>query len=295
MPSHITSLASSCILVDVSVTVPTFTKQDRATSRELTDSKHAESDAARVTQHLLGSMASHRKLLNHRQAVYNWKGRITYPWAGSSCILPVTNYPKFMREWQEHVDEFNKLKDEFFAEYRTEVSNRAFKQGDLFNPANYPSLEDIKHRFSINLYTSEVPQGDFRNQISADIAEDCKAHFEKQAQDYVFGILDKQAEQLVEVMTALSKTCVVESSLDAEGKEKVKRKKLYDSTLTRAIELCDTFRSFNLTASPQLEEARSKLADLLQGVTIDTLRESDNLRRHVKKEVDDILKAFKGA
>jgi len=292
-PKHLTSLASSCVLVDVPVKVWTATKQDRAVSDELTASKNAESDAARVTQHLLGSMPSHKAILNYRQTIYNWKTRNTYPWSGTSVLLPVVNYPKFMKEYQEHVDQFNKLKDAFFAEYRAEVSNRAFKQGALFDPRNYPSIDDLKHRFSINLYTAEVPQGDFRNAIAEDIAEDCREHFEKQAQDLVYEILDKQGEQLVEVMEALASTCTVEIVVE-DGKERVKRKRIFDSTLKRALELCDTYQSFNPTSNTALEEARSKLANLLKDVDIKTLRESDNLRTHVKSEVDSILKMFKG-
>lgn len=292
-PTHITSLASSCVLVDVPVKVWTATKQDRAVSDELTASKDAESDAARVTQHLLGSMPSHKAILNYRQTIYNWKTRNTYPWSGTSVLLPVMNYPKFMKEYQEHVDQFAKLREAFFSEYRAEVSNRAFKQGKMFDPRNYPSIDDLKHRFNIGLYTAEVPQGDFRNAIATDIADDCREHFEKQAQDLVYGILDKQAAQLVEVMEALASTCTVEVTME-DGKEKVKRKRIFDSTLKRAIELCDTYKEFNPMSHAGLEEARAKLADLLRDVDIETLRASDNLRTHVKKEVTDILKMFKG-
>jgi hypothetical protein len=64
------------------------------------------------------------------------------------------------------------------------------------------------------------------------------------------------------------------------------------STLTEALELCNTFAEFNLTNDPQLDEARRDLLRVLDGVTIDQLRNSDSKRTEVKESVDEILSKF---
>src|SRR5216684_3856686 len=122
-PNHITSLATSSILVSVDIRVWTATKQDKITSDEVTSSKKADKNAARVTQHLLADNPMHKEIINYRQTIYNWMERLTYPWSGSQYLLPVTSLPKFMQEFATHEAEFNNRKDKFLAEYPIIVSN----------------------------------------------------------------------------------------------------------------------------------------------------------------------------
>lgn len=292
-PKHITSLATACILVNVEARVWTATKQDKETSLEVTDGKKASHDAARVTQNLLAGNKKHKAILNKRQEIYNFEQRSTYPWSGSMNLLPVVSLPKFMKEYQEHEQEFNKLKEEFLADYNQEISNMAFKMGDLFRRSNYPDVETVRGKFGINLYTSEVPQGDFRVQISEELADDLQYNYNRQARNLVESVLLKQKESLIQVMESISNCCTVENEL-VDGELKVKRKKIYDSTIQRALELSEVYSKFNLTDDPELEEARDKLQQLMLRVNITALRDSDSLRGTVKTEVDSILSKFKG-
>jgi hypothetical protein len=92
-------------------------------------------------------------------------------------------------------------------------------------------------------------------------------------------------------MQTIKANCATETVTE-NGEIKIKRKKLYESTLTRAQELISTFRDFNLTEDTRLEEARADFAKLLDGVTIETLRDSDTMRVVMQEGIDDILKKF---
>jgi hypothetical protein len=117
-------------------------------------------------------------------------------------------------------------------------------------------------------------------------------HYNRQAKRMVEDILGKQTKQLVEIMQSISYCCEVETTVDDNGEIKVRRRKLYDSTLDRARELCETFKDFNLMADPKLEEARAGLEKLLDGVEIEKLRNSDTQRVVIKEGIDDILSKF---
>jgi hypothetical protein len=292
-PAHITSLATSAILINIDVRVWTATKQDKQSSEEFTNTKKADREAASVTQHLLANNIHHKAALNYRQTIYNWKERRTYPWAGGMEILPVSDYPQFMKEFTEHQAKFNEIVDKFMQEYPGIVANMAFKMGDMFNRSFYPSVHEVAKKFSVDLYTSEVPEGDFRVQISQELADDLHNNYERQANRLIDEILSKQAGQLVSVMESISHTCDIETITASDGTQKVKRRKLYDSTIQRALELCDSFKGFNLTADPKLEAARGRLDSTLRGINLDALRESDHMRVAVKNEVDDILAKFR--
>jgi len=291
-PKHITSLSTSCVLVSIESHVWNATVQDRQISDEVTAAKKADKDAGKFVKNLLAKNAEHKAVLNYRQTIYNWAQRCTYDWAGSQRLLPVANLTKFHTEYRDHVLKFQTLVDDFLDKYPSIVSNMAFVQGTMFDRDEYPDVSELRHKFSIDLIQSEVPTGDFRCTIAQDLVDDMSKHYERQALRLVEDILSKQTNQLVEIMKSISYCCETETVIDDKGEVKVRRRKLYDSTLDRARELCETFKKFNLTADPKLEEARARLADLLDGVEIEKPRNSDTQRVVIKEGIDDILSKF---
>jgi hypothetical protein len=291
-PNHIISLASSCVLVSVESHVWNATVQDKQISNEVTAAKKASSDSGKFVKHLLAKNPEHKAVLNYRQTIYNWVQRSTYDWAGSQRLLPVINLAKFHKEYADHEAEFSRLVDDFLDKYPAIVSNMAFVQGDMFDRNEYPDVSELKRKFSVDLIQSEVPTGDFRCTIAQDLLDDMSTHYNRQAKRMVEQILAKQSEQLVDVMKSISYCCEIETTIDGNGEIKVRRRKLYDSTLDRARELCDTFREFNLVSDPKLEEARASLEVLLSGIEIEKLRNSDTQRVVIKEGIDDILSKF---
>ena len=291
-PNHIISLATSCVLVSVESHVWNATVQDKQISDEVTAAKKADKDAGKFVKNLLAKNAEHKAVLNYRQTIYNWVQRCTYDWAGSQRLLPIANLARFHKEFREHEIKFDELVSNFLDKYPSIVSNMAFVQGDMFDRNEYPDVSELQHRFSVDLIQSEVPTGDFRCAISQDLLDDMTTHYERQAKRMVDDILSKQSAQLVDIMKSISYCCEIETTVDDNGEVKVRRRKLYDSTLDRARELCETFRTFNLTADPKLEEARASLEMLLDGVEIEKLRNSDTQRVVIKEGIDDILAKF---
>ena len=291
-PNHIISLATSCVLVSVESHVWNATVQDKQISDEVTTAKKASSDSGKFVKNLLAKNPEHKAVLNYRQTIYNWVQRCTYDWAGSQRLLPIANLTTFHTEYQAHVNQFNDLVQDFLDKYPSIVSNMAFVQGDMFDRSEYPDVTELAHKFSVDLYQYEVPTGDFRCAIAQDLIDDMATHYNRQAKKMVESILSKQTAQLVEIMQSISYCCEIETTVDSNGEVKVRRRKLYDSTLDRARELCDTFKDFNLVADPKLEAARASLAALLDGVEIEKLRNSDTQRVVIKEGIDDILSKF---
>lgn len=291
-PQHVTSLATAGLLVSVEVNVWSATKQDRAISNEVTTAKKADVNAGRFVKNLLANNVDHKNLLNYRQTIYNWMVRVTYPWNKAQDYLPHVSLPKFMQEFNTHQTEFERLLDVFCTNYGTTVSNMAFAQGDMFNRNDYPDVAEIRQKFGINLYTSEIPVGDYRCQIAQELADDLNNHYNKQAQTIVQGILNDQVERLVEVMQSLSHCCGVDEYMGKDGETKQKKRKIYEGTVEKAKEYCRVYKDFNLTNDAKLDAVVAQLDLALRGVDADTLRESDAARSQVKDEVDDIMSKF---
>jgi hypothetical protein len=293
-PNHVISLATSAVLVNAEVSVWSATKQDRVISNEVTTAKKADHSAGRYVKNLLADDPTHKQLLNYRQTVYNWLRRNTYDWNGSLRLLPVINLPKFKTEFHQHEKSYFALRDEFLNRYPTIVSNMAFKQGDMFDRTEYPTVDQIKDKFRIRLYVSEVPMSDYRCSIAEDLAEDLKITYQKQINDEIVPqVMGEIASQFMEVMESISHCCGVdEIGTSSNGEVKTKKRKIYEGTIEKARALCETFREFNLTNDAQMAQMSESLKNVLNGVDAEDLRESDAVRESVKEEVDSILTKF---
>lgn len=296
-PNHIISLATSAVLVSVDVNVWSATKQDRVISDEVTTLKNADASAGRFVKNLLADDIHHKKVSNYRQTIYNWLKRSTFRWNNSQDLLPVANLEKFKVEFAEHEMEYYRLLDNFLLNYQSIVSDMAFKQGDMFSQDDYPSVDEVRNKFGIRLYVAEVPSHDWRCSISDDIAGDLKQQYEMQAEQIITGIVNDQVARITEVMESISHCCgVIEKQDGTTGEVIIKKRKIYDTTIEKAKELCDTFKKFkpiDNEISSKLSEVVVKLENALNEVDTKSIRESDAVRDKVKSEVDDILSKFK--
>jgi hypothetical protein len=294
MPEHITDLRSSGILVTCLMHSTTLTVTDRNAGNEMADRKGASRQSVELRKKLAGNMPQLKNLQNLRQTMYNGLRVHTYDWAGDSRYLPSQRFEAFSTWWVDLQKQHAEAKAAFLEAWPDVVSAAAFELGDLFNRDDYPTAEQLAGKFYMEMIQAEVPAGDFRNVLFHEALGDAHASLQRHASNAISGILEAQMKQLGDVMRSLSKACEVETVYDAPGgKIKTTRGRLYQTTVERALELCDMFSQFNPSKDADLREARNMLAETLRDVTYDNLRESDTMRVEVKKSVDDILNKFK--
>lgn len=292
-PKHVTSLATSAILVCVEVTGSTLQKTDNRVSNEVTFAKKAVEDAGKFVSNLLANDPDHRKVTSYRGNVANWMRQMTYAWGGDWALLPMARYKEFMDGYNHHVSTYMALVESFLSKYDDKVSDMAFKMGDLFNKQNYPTVDELRRKFSIKLSQCEVPVGDFRVQVSHDLAEELRAHYLKQTEACVMEVVNAQTATLLDLMERVSHSCGVTEVVNEDGTVKVRRNHLYATTIEQLLRLCDTLSSFNPTDNVKLEQARVELQRVFKDLSVEALKESDSLRASTKAQVDDILAKFR--
>jgi len=291
-PSHITSLQTSGILVAQRIRTTTGNVKDHEASAKLCAEAGAEVGAADVTKHLL-SGPEFKALKAMTSAVRNGMVQFCFRWSDDWWYVPMTRYAAYCAWEAEMIKLFNERKEAFKAAYTSMRSDAAFRLGDMFKAEEYPDPEEVCQNFSIRALRADVPSGDFRVQIAQDLADDLRKHYVNQTADVVSGMIAAQRTQLIGVMESLAHTCGTDVKENKKGETVVVRRKLHESTLNKALEMIDTFRSFNPAGDQQLEDIRTSLEMALSGVTIDKLRESDSVRSHVEQEVTSILDKFR--
>ena len=292
LPKHVTSLATAGVLVTVDVTVWTGTKSDSQIADRVSADAGATGKVGKWSHDLLSGDPDLRAVLNHRQTVYNFIGRQTYDWMGKLRYLPSANIERFMQGYADLHATWTALLDKLFATYDSKVAAQAFVRGDLFRREDYPLAADLRSRFTMSMTQMEVPVGDFRVQIANDLAADMRNNLQRQMEDKIGEIYTQQVQQLRTVMESISHCCDVDEVTGKDGQTVLRRRKIYDTTLQRAIELCDTFESFNPRGDALLAEVRDQLFQTLRSVDAAVLRESDSMRAKVKADVDGLLSKF---
>lgn len=291
-PKHLISLATSGVLVSVEMRIPTFTSAAKDASNELTVAKRADKNAAKVTQYLLAKHPLHAALMNHRQTVDNWLNRVSYDWTKKTRYLPYVSLPTFNGQYKDLRTEWDAMLKTFYDAYDGIVSDMAFKQGDFFNRNAYPHKDKMIKRFSMELIVTDVPMNDFRRQISEDLAEDLHKNYARQTQDILDRMAADQLKRMGEVMRSISYCCETEEVTGKDGEVKVRKRRIYDSTIDKAREIIRTFEEFNPSGNPEIESARRDLEAALGSFRTEDIRDSDAVRSLVKEGVDNILTKY---
>lgn len=284
-PDYLISLASSSVLINVEVKVWSATRQDRTVSNEVTAAKNADPEAGRFIQNLLAGDTRHKKLLIHRQSVYNWLKKPTYDWAGSQRLLPHTRLEKVKAEYNIIKDEHEKLVDDFCTHYPSIVAQMAFSQGTMFDKNLYPSVDEVRSRFNMKLHIAPVPLADFRCSIAQEIVEDLNGYYSRQADEQIHEVMADACGQLLGYIERIAYAC----SQPEEGKRKPK---VYESTIEGARELIETLASFNVIQDQRIEDIRKQARQVLANYTAEDIRDSEAVKATVKDGMDDILSKF---
>ena len=284
------NIDTCALLVELSVSQWTARKLDKSTTEELVKDKNAQDKgAARVNKHLLAGR-SELEVIN--QYVTETRGFVydnTLPWSDSGIrLLPSAKFMEFNTQLQEREDKFYGLVQEFVTVYPSLITAQAMALGDMFNRTDYPSADDIAHRFSFNVNYMPVPaSGDFRVDVGNEAQKELQEKLAKLADQRVESAINGFKQRLLEHLKRMSDRLGVDV-IAGEAKPR----KFHETLLDNAHELCDLAQSLNIINDPQIEEARKALKKAINGVDIKDLRKDMGARTEVKSQVDDILNKF---
>jgi hypothetical protein len=272
-------IQDSAVLVDLNISVWTGRKMDKRVSEQVDASNNTKTRAGNYHKKLLAGTealdALHAVAGNMRQ----WHYENTLPWNDNgSRLLPMSNFFEYKAMLNQFQQQFQNAVDGFISQYDDLVSAAAFTLGDLFNPNDYPTVDQIRNKNSMRVVFSPVPTaGDFR----VDIPNEYREELQKISEERVNAAMKDAWDRL--------HTCLKHMSDKLAGTEK---QVFRDSLVNNATDLCSMLTKLNVTNDPKLEQARQELERALVGIDAKELRKNDDIRKDVKARVDEILGMF---
>jgi hypothetical protein len=282
--THEPTLQSSCMLVEQSISVWEGVKLDRKASAQVTRANNAEQGTASVRKKLLGDCEELTAVKQLRNLARSFHRDNTMPWSNSGLrLLSTEQYFDYNPQISGLRNEFYKLVDAFIDAYAYERQIAHVKLGNLFDPSEYPSDEELRRKFKFEIVYMPLPEsGDFRvdmqEQTKSALRQDYTSYFNKQ----VKAAMDDVWERLLTPLQNMS------ARLDYRDGEKPTG--FRDTLVSNVEDIAKLLKTCNITNDPDMERVRQELVSTLKGVTSDGLREDGHLRRKTKSEIDNIIK-----
>lgn len=281
------TISSSAMLVDLNLSVWTANKLDKDASSKVTSDNNASVDAGYFRKNLMAGTTKRKAIADFAAICRTWHNNKTMPWADrGSRLLPTALFMDYKQQMNERRQKFNEMVDEFVAEYPQHVQMASTYLGNMFNPDDYPTAEEVRGKFGFNLVISPVPEsGDFRLDVPNEAMADLAKEYDTAYADRIAQAMREPWNKLHEMLTRMV------SKLD-DNAEGGPAKHWGGGFITNAQELCSMLTALNITKDPELEQARRKLEQAVSGVYVEDLKEDGYARADVKAKLDNILKEY---
>lgn len=263
---------------------------DPEITEEVSDHHHAERRGAGTYTKQLIALKYLKNVSSKINVTRKIHRLLTLPWDDDARILSNTgfvHYSEQMRMQRLAVEAAaNTLcTPDSVAEYVHEAKNRL---GTMFNHADYPTAENIRKRFWVDVEIKPVPTaGDFRAELDANLVKSITKDIERRTEermekavDDVFQRIAECTERMVERLRAFKPATVIDAAENT----------FRDSLVWNIRELAELIPSLNITNDKRLDDLHTKLLSDCTKHEPEKLRQDAKLRQQTADAAEKILK-----
>lgn len=273
----------NALVVNLSISMWSGHKLDRAKTNAVNREANADSDASRVNKHLV-SKASMAYITKCAGAMRQFVYRATLPWGDNGDrLIGASGYMAFVDEFAKLKRQFDDAVDEFITvRYPAERARAQFRMGDMFVPEDYPEPETLRRKFAVVLDVHGVPA-----------ATDLRAQLQEEELDHLRGEIENHtACKLREAMQTLWQRLrdTVEHFADRMQEDA----QFKDATVRNLQRLMVEVPTLNIAGDPALDDLCAELNAKLDGLEAAKLRTSPPAREKARKAAADIAAKMSG-
>lgn len=280
------NLNDRALLVQLNISQWTARKFDKRATKEVAAAHGTTTAAGRYNKSLLPMNDQldniHKKTSYIRQKFYD----NTLPWGiEGTMMLPTANYLSFMSDFRKEKGEWESIVGTFVADYDQLKTDAKRILGSLYDPADYPTTGEIRHKFRMDMAVFPVPTTDFRVAIGSE-------ELTRIQQDVERRVKDAERTAMLDVWQRLFDRVKHMAEKLADPKAIFR-----DSMVENAREICAMLPRLNFNDDPNLEALRQEVESKLIHHP-DALRNDPDLRQDTAaqaKKIMDTMSIFMGA
>ena len=261
---------------------------DRAAGKEVAQQHQAEVAMGRFVKNLLNPKAPAIqklvRLTNELRQAHTFR---TLPWIdGGTRILSSKGYFAYTKAVSELVAQYKAASEEFIAGYEEAVKDARRRLGTLFVEGEYPSKDQLRHRFGVTLNFFPLPaREDFRVDLGNEETERIRKSIQETAQSQINAAMKDVWSRL---QTVLGKAVEKLNGYKRNAEGKVENG-FRDTLITNITELLDIIPSLNITNDPALADFVARIQKEVTVHSADALRDNESLRPIVAAKATEIF------
>jgi len=282
--SDIHLITERAMIVTLSISRWEGHRLDREASRKITEENGADADAARVNKHLVPK-ESLAAVVTAGNTIRDFVYSNTLPWRDpGGRLLSRKLYMSFIERYEKLRGEFDAAVEDFLTvKYPVAKEKAAFRMGDLFDPNDYPSSNELRHRFRVSLDIEAIATpNDFRVQLDAAHVERVRSSMEEAALRRVQNAQADVWKRLLEKVSAFHERLAVPDAV------------FRDSLVGNVEELVELIPGLNVLDDPDIEAMRLQIKAKIAGHDPKAIRKDPALREELAGEAKAIVDKMAG-
>lgn len=233
-----------------------------------------DKDLLRVSKHLLDS--AELKAIGRfdgeiRRFLYN----ICLPFEIGIHLLPIAALETVEDRMQKFAEDRQVLVTAFLSVYPGLCQDAAKRLRGLYNPADYPPVYDVAREFGLSWQYVSFGVPDQLKGISQEVWE--------QERDKAAQRMAEASSEIQQVLRQSMADLVAHMAERLKDGPDGKPLKFKQSTVSSLVEFLSNFSFRNVTDDQQLQNLVGRARDLLQGVSVDDLRTTGDMRTRVQQ------------
>lgn len=269
-----TNVRHSLMTVCFSISAWEARKQDKKATKEVATTHGIETSVGRYHKDLLPGAVEHDAILKLRNAWRVAHYENTLPWGeDGERVIRSSSFLDYAAMYNEYKAKWDAALETFIAAYPTLVSQAELRLNTLFDPKDYPEVDEVRRRFCVRLRNYPLPDTeDFRilDGIPPEEADRLVA-------EAVDGINARLTDAIKDLWARMYK---VVGNMQERLAVPVGEKggKFHDTLVTNVQDLIELLPKLNLTNDPDIARAAQEMSALVQHPA-ETLRQSEEVRK----------------
>jgi hypothetical protein len=203
----------------------------------------------------------------------------TLPWKDNGeRLLPTKNYLDYTCKMQEFANRFDTQVKAFLAIYPDLIDQACETLKQMFDPADYPTIQKLESRFAFSTQINPVPCGeDFRVDLATEEVDRIRQQIEGQLQKAQADAMASLWQRLYEVVDKMAYRLSDEKAI------------FRDSLVGNVKDLVDLLPKLNIADDPALERLGEEIKQTLCATPPIVLRKVPAIREQTADHANNIL------
>lgn len=273
------SIKNKALLVNLKISQMSGFKIDKGATEQVALNNNSSMEAGRYNKNLFASTDLLSNIKSKTNDIRKKFYHNTLPWGlKGTHMLPSANFMDFSAEFRADKKDWFSLVDEFIVGIPKIKVDAPRVLGKMYNEADYPTEEEARARFSMDMEITSIPDDDFRVQgISDDELDTIRKDITNKVTTATEDAMNVAWQRLYDTVSHMAETLADPA------------KNFKNTLVENTQDICSVLTRLNVTDDPNLERLRQEVEASLTTTNPEVLRHDPDARRDTAEDAKAIM------